>query len=175
MNKVALITGGSRGIGLGIAKHLAQAGFDLAINGVRNEDDVKAALDELRQSGAEVIYCPGDIGKPESRKSILDKVKNHFNRLHVLVNNAGVAPKERKDILESTVESFEYVINTNLKGTYFLSQAVANYLVDQKTASDDFSGCIINISSISSTIASVNRGEYCIAKAGLSMATQLLR
>ncbi|CAN5627737.1 3-ketoacyl-ACP reductase [soil metagenome] len=173
MRQVALITGGSRGIGFGIAKCLALAGFDLAINGVREEPGAMDALEELRQTGAETIYCQGDIGNAEARIAIFDKVKNHFNRLHVLVNNAGVAPKERKDILEATEESFEYVIRTNLTGTYFLSQLAANFLIEQKQQNSAFKGCIINISSISATIASVNRGEYCVAKAGMSMATQL--
>ncbi len=89
------------------------------------------------------------------------------------MNNAGVAPKERKDILEATEESFEYVMKTNLQGPYFLSQAVANWLVEQKKADADFFGSIINITSISATVASVNRGEYCVSKAGMGMMTQL--
>src|SRR5690606_9633287 len=104
MKKAALVTGGSRGIGLGIAKSLAQAGFDLAINGVRNEEDALEALEELRQLGAEVLYCQGDVGDEKARKTIIDKIKDHFGRLNLLVNNAGVAPKERKDILEATQE-----------------------------------------------------------------------
>ena len=91
----------------------------------------------------------------------------------VLINNAGVAPKERNDILVASEDSFDYVIGTNLKGTYFLSQLAANWLIDQKKADDQFTGCIINVTSVSSTVASTNRGEYCIAKAGLSMVTQL--
>jgi 3-oxoacyl-[acyl-carrier protein] reductase len=173
MKKVALITGGSRGIGLGIAKSLAQAGFDLAINGVRNEEDVQSALEDLRQLGAEVLYCQGDVGKESSRKAIMDKMRSHFGRLNVLVNNAGVAPKERKDILEATEESFDYVLSTNLKSSYFLSQAAANWMIEQKEADDSFEGAIINVSSISATVVSINRGEYCVAKAGMSMATQL--
>lgn len=173
MRKVALVTGGSRGIGLGIARSLAQAGFDLAINGVRQEEDVQQALDELRALGAEVIYCQGDVGQAASRQAILDKIKTQLGRLNVLVNNAGVAPKERKDILEATEESFDYVLGTNLKSSYFLSQAAANWMIEQKAADDNFEGAIINVSSISATVVSVNRGEYCIAKAGMSMATQL--
>lgn len=173
MRKVALVTGGSRGIGLGIARSLAQAGFDLAINGVRQEEDVQQALDELRALGAEVIYCQGDVGQAASRQAMLDKIKTQLGRLNVLVNNAGVAPKERKDILEATEESFDYVLGTNLKSSYFLSQAAANWMIEQKAADGNFEGAIINVSSISATVVSVNRGEYCIAKAGMSMATQL--
>ena len=173
MRKVAFITGGSRGIGLGIAEHLAKKGFDLAINGMRNEAEISEVLAHLRSLGAETIYCQGDIASKEAREAMLAKIKSHFGRLNVLVNNAGVAPKERKDILEATEESFDYVVNTNLKGTYFLTQAIANWMVQQKTNTPDFEASIITISSVSATVASVNRGEYCVAKAGLGMMTQL--
>ncbi len=173
MKSVALITGGSRGIGFGIAEQLAKNGFDLAINGVRAATEAVKAIDSLKDFGNDVIYCRGNISSSTDRINILQQVKDHFGKLHVLVNNAGVAPKERKDILEATEESFDDVISTNLKGTYFLTQKAANWMVEQKKSDPQFSGCIINISSISATVVSVNRGEYCIAKAGLSMATQL--
>jgi len=173
MKRIALITGGSRGIGFGIAKHLAENGFDIAINGVREETDVTDALIELRATGADVIYCQGDVSSTADRKIILQKVKDYFGKLHVLVNNAGVAPKERKDILETTEESFDRLIATNLKSTYFLTQDVANWMIAQKKAGTSFQSCIINISSVSATVASVNRGEYCVSKAGISMVTQL--
>ncbi|GAB3921742.1 3-ketoacyl-ACP reductase [Larkinella terrae] len=173
MKKVAFVTGGSRGIGYGIAEHLAKAGFDLAINGVRPEEAVGEALAGLRELDADVIYCQGDIAAREDRARMMDQIKVHFGRLNVLVNNAGVAPKERRDILEATEESFEHVLGTNLQGAYFLTQAAANWMVQQKTDSPDFTGSIVNVSSISATVISVNRGEYCVAKAGLSMATQL--
>jgi len=171
--RVALITGGSRGIGLGIARQLAGDGFDLAINGVRDAGEVGEVLKELRELGVEVIYCRGDVASSADRKGIIEEVKKHYGALHVLVNNAGVAPKERRDILEATEESFDHVVSTNLKSTYFLTQLAANWMIEQKKAQPLFQGCIINISSISATVASVNRGEYCIAKAGMSMATQL--
>ena len=171
--KTALVTGGSRGIGFGIAECLAKDGFDLAINGVRDEISVIESLDKLRTFGVQVIYCQGDISSADSRIGIIDKVKGEFGQLNVLVNNAGVAPKERNDILAATEESFDYVIGTNLKGTYFLTQLAANWMVEQKQFDENFSGCIINVTSVSSTVASTNRGEYCIAKAGLSMVTQL--
>ncbi len=173
MKKVALITGGSRGIGLGIAQHLAKNGFDLAINGVRDESAVVDVIQSLQGSGANVIYCQGSISSTEDRKKIIQKVKDHFGRLHVLVNNAGIAPKERRDVLETTEESFDDVLSTNLKGNYFLTQLSANWMIEQKKSDPAFQGCIINVSSISATVASVNRGEYCISKAGLSMSTQL--
>lgn len=173
MKKVALVTGGSRGIGLGIAEYLANAGFDLAINGMRDEANVSEPLEKLRALGAEVIYCQGNIGDSASRKSILDKIKGHYGRLNVLVNNAGVAPKERLDVLEASEESYDYVMDINLKGAYFLTQGAAQYMVAQKQADASFEGAIISVSSISATVVSVNRGEYCVAKAGLSMMTQL--
>jgi len=170
---VALITGGSRGIGLGIARSLAEEGFDLAINGVREPTAVSEVLENLRNIGAKVIYCQGDVADPSARQKIISQVRAEYGRLNVLVNNAGVAPRERKDILEASEESFDYVISTNLKGPYFLTQLAANWMIEQKKADLGFSACIINISSISSTVASVNRGEYCISKAGISMATLL--
>lgn len=173
MKNVALVTGGSRGIGLGIAKCLAKEGFDLAINGMRQEAETSETLDALKALGADVVYCRGDVGNAKERQGIMDKINSHFGRLNVLVNNAGVAPKERKDILDATEESFDYVLKTNLNSTYFLSQLAANWMVAQKKENADFKASIINISSISATIASVNRGEYCVAKAGMSMATQL--
>ena len=173
MRRVALITGGSRGIGFGIARELAQSNFDLAINGTRSADLVENALKELREYGIDVIYCPGDIASSGDRKEILRQIKDHYGRLHVLVNNAGVAPKDRKDILDATEESFDYVMDVNLKGSYFLTQKAANWMIEQKKMDAEFKGCIINISSISATLASVNRGEYCISKAGIGMVTQL--
>lgn len=173
MKKVAFVTGGSRGIGLGIAEHLAKNGFDLAINGVRDENSVQEVLENLRNLGAEVIYCQGDIASKEARESMLENIKRHFGRLNILVNNAGVAPKERNDILMATEESFDYVLSTNLKGTYFLTQAIANWMIEQKADNEEFISSIVTVSSISATVASVNRGEYCVSKAGLGMMTQL--
>ena len=172
-NKVALITGGSRGIGFGIATALAKNGFNLAINGMRPAEDVADVINTLKSSGVDVIYCQGNISSSLDRENIIQQIKTHFGKLNVLVNNAGIAPKERKDILEATEESFDEVVFTNLKGPYFLTQKTANWMIGQKKNDPDFSGCIINVSSISATVVSVNRGEYCISKAGISMATQL--
>ena len=171
--KVALVTGGSRGIGFGCAEHLAKAGFDLAINGVREERDVAEALEELQAFGVDAIYCRGNIAEKNDREDMIVKIKKSFGCLNVLVNNAGVAPKRRLDILDATEESFDFVLGINLKGPYFLTQTVANWMISQKKENSEFEGCIVNVSSISATIASVNRGEYCISKAGLSMATKL--
>jgi 3-oxoacyl-[acyl-carrier protein] reductase len=174
MTKIALITGGSRGIGYGIARHLAENGFEIAINAVRPEEAIKNVLQDLRNTGAQVLYCQGDISSTADRKKILQQVKEHFGKLHVLVNNAGIAPKERRDVLTMSEESFDEVLAINLKGNFFLAQQAANWMIEQKKEDNKFDCCIINISSISATVASVNRGEYCISKAGLSMVTQLL-
>ena len=173
MKKTALITGGSRGIGLGIAIELAKAGFDLAINGVRDQELVQPVLDGLKMFGARVIYTQGSISEKKERQRIFDTVVAEFGQLNVLVNNAGIAPRERRDILEATEEIYDEVLETNLKGPYFLTQLFANHMVGQKKINSDFSCCIINVSSVSATIASVNRGEYCISKAGIAMATKL--
>lgn len=173
MKKVALITGGGRGIGRGIATCLALEGCDIVLCGVREDADVSDAVDGLRKLGADVLYCRADVSDADARQRLLDAVRSKFGRLNVLVNNAGVAPKERTDILDATEESFERLMRINLQGPYFLTQAVANWLVAQKRNAPAFQGCIVNISSISATVASVSRGEYCISKAGVSMATKL--
>lgn len=173
MRRVALVTGGSRGIGFGIARELAQSNFDLAINGTRSAAEVEDALKELREYEVDVKYCPGDLASSVDRMEMLRQVKDHYGALHVLVNNAGVAPKDRRDILEATEESYDYVMGINLKGSYFLTQKTANWMIEQKKTDAAFKGCIINISSISATVVSLNRGEYCISKAGIGMVTQL--
>lgn len=171
--RVALVTGAGRGIGLGIAKELARSGFDVAVNDVHEPATVQPAMDEIRGLGAEVLYCRGDVSSAGDRERMIGELKARFGRLNVLVNNAGVAPKVRADILEATEESFERLIRINLQGPYFLTQLAARWLVEQKRGDPSFKGCIINISSVSSTVASVSRGDYCISKAGVSMATML--
>jgi len=173
MKKTALITGGSRGIGFGIALELANAGFDLAINGVREGSHVASALELLRARGANVIYIRGDVSDSDQRISMVDQVILEFGAINVLINNAGIAPPHRNDLLEATEESYDRVMDINLKGPYFLTQLVARNMVEQVQKGFGFNGCIINVSSISATVASVNRGEYCISKAGVSMASRL--
>jgi NAD(P)-dependent dehydrogenase (short-subunit alcohol dehydrogenase family) len=173
MRRVAFITGGSRGIGFGIAMQLAEAGFDVAINGIRAEQEITEAMSQLKAFGGRVIYCRGNIALAQDRVRMINEIKTDFGRLHILVNNAGIAPKERKDILEASEESFTHLLATNLQGPYFLTQAAANWMIEQQREDPGFKGCIVNVSSVSATVASVNRGEYCVAKAGLSMATQL--
>lgn len=173
MKKNVLITGGSRGIGLGIAKELAKTGCNLAINGMRQEDQVSETLQELKNLGAEVVYCQGDISSASDRTKIVQTTLDKFQKIHVLINNAGVAPKERKDLLEVTEESYDRVMDINLKGSFFLTQTIANDMLGWKSESTDFEACIINMSSVSATMASPQRGEYCISKSGIGMMTKL--
>jgi len=173
MKSVALVTGGARGIGLGISMCLAKQGYDLAIFGMRPEHEIASVLNELRAHGANVLYCTCDVGNAAARAAALTRVREHFGRLNILVNNAGVAPKLRADILVANEDSYDFVMATNLKGPYFLTQAVANWMIEQRAADAAFHACIINVSSISATVASPSRGEYCLSKAGISMATQL--
>jgi 3-oxoacyl-[acyl-carrier protein] reductase len=171
--RVALVTGGARGIGLAIATHLARERFDLAVCGTRSAEAATEAVEGLKAHGGEVLYVCCDVADRASRDALLCAVRERFRRLHVLVNNASAAPTERHDLLDATEESFEHVLRVNLQGPYFLTQAVGRWLVEQRRADRAFRGCVINISSISATTASINRSEYCVAKAGLSMATQL--
>lgn len=173
LKRVALVTGGSRGIGLGIAKALAASSFDLAINGVRDESKIGDVIARLKSAGADAIYCRGDVSVAAERDAILAATRKHFGRLDVLVNNAGVAPNTRTDILDATEDSFDRVIGINLKGPYFLTQLAARCMIEQRQADESFRGVIVNISSVSATEASINRGEYCVSKAGVAMATQL--
>ncbi len=174
-NPVALVTGGNRGIGLGIAQALAAAGFDLAICATQEAAAVAEALAAIRAagSGTAAHYYRCDLADSSARAALLADLRAHYGRLNVLVNNAGVAPQVRADLLDASEESFERVMRINLQGPYFLTQAMAKWLIEQKQADSAFAGCIINVSSISADVASPNRGEYCLSKAGLSMMTKL--
>jgi len=172
MQKVALVTGGTRGIGLGIAEALARDGYALALCGRRRAEAVKEVLEGLQETGAEVLYVMADLASPAARAALVAAVQKHYGRLHLLVNNAGMAPRVRLDLLAATEASFEEVLRVNLQGPHFLTQAVARWMIDQ-SVDDAYAACIVNISSISATVASPSRGEYCISKAGLSMATRL--
>ncbi|MBL7968073.1 MAG: 3-ketoacyl-ACP reductase [Prolixibacteraceae bacterium] len=173
MSKIAFVTGGTRGIGLGIAIELAKSGFDLAVNGIREEAAVKPVLEDLKRLGVQVIYVRGDVSNKDDRQRMVEEILDRFGKINVLINNAGIAPPERKDILEATEESFEYVLKVNLQGPYFLTQLVANQMISLKQQNPEDFFCIVNVSSVSATVASVNRGEYCISKAGIAMATKL--
>jgi NAD(P)-dependent dehydrogenase (short-subunit alcohol dehydrogenase family) len=171
--KAALVTGGTRGIGLGIARRLAACGYDLAVCGRRPEREVVTELEELRRAGVRALYVSADVGDGAARERLVETVRDEFGRLDALVNNAGIAPRQRADLLEATEESFAEVMRTNLVGPYFLTQTCAAWMIEQRAAEATWSGCIVNISSMSASVVSTNRGEYCVSKAGLSMATKL--
>ncbi len=173
MKPSAIITGGSRGIGFGVALELARSGFDVVINGRRGAQDVAGAIKELESAGAKVLYVQADIASLADHARLVDETCRVFGRLDVLVNNAGVAPDVRADILDAGPESFDRLISINLKGPYFLTQTAARKMIEQRKADAGFRGRIINVSSISATVASVNRGDYCISKAGVAMSTKL--
>jgi 3-oxoacyl-[acyl-carrier protein] reductase len=171
--RVALVTGGSRGIGLGIARMLAKEGTSLAVNGVRDPKGAQAAVEELQASGAEVLYIQADISQSQDRHRLLRTIQEKLGRLDVLVNNAGVAPAVRADILEAGEESFERLVKINLQGPYFLTQGAASWMLEQRQTVPEYHPSIVFVTSVSATLASTNRGDYCITKAGLSMAAQL--
>ena len=171
MNRVALITGGGRGIGLGISKALLVEDFDVAFCGVREATKV-TSIGELESTGRRIVYVQADVSREADRARLVEETLSAFGRIDVLVNNAGVAPKERADLLDATQQSYEYVMDVNLKGPYFLTQRVARIMRDQDSV-DGVRGTIVFITSISSTVPSVNRGEYCVSKAGLSMVVKL--
>jgi 3-oxoacyl-[acyl-carrier protein] reductase len=171
--RVALITGGTRGIGLGIARSLAQSGYGLMLCGRRNREEIEGVLRELGTEGAMAHYVQADISRQPDRVKLIEEARNHFGRLDVLVNNAGIAPPERRDILEAQEESFEFVLRVNLQGPYFLTQLAARWMMEQGQNSSGFRGTVVFITSVSAEVASVNRGEYCISKAGLAMSARL--
>jgi NAD(P)-dependent dehydrogenase (short-subunit alcohol dehydrogenase family) len=182
MNPVALITGASRGIGRGVALELAKLGWDVVINFAGNAaaaqktatDCVSLAKAQHKSVRAEI--CQGDIGATRDRQRLIEFTRETFNRLDLLVNNAGVAPEVRADLLEAGEESFDRLMRINVKGPYFLTQLAAKWMIEQGkagTSTVSVQPRIITISSISAYTASVNRGDYCVAKAALAMLTPL--
>ena len=171
--KIALVTGGRRGIGLGIARSLAADGANIVIADICEEAEAAEAIEELEALGAKVLFVRTDISADADRRVLMDAIRASFGRLDALINNAGVAPTVRADILDAGEESFERLIRINLQGPYFLTQLAANWMIEQKKADDAYTGSIVFITSVSATTASVNRGDYCISKAGLSMAVKL--
>ena len=169
----ALVTGGTRGIGLGIARALAADGWDLVLGGTRPAADVTPVLDELRASGITVGYEPADLSVRSDSVRLVQALRAKYGALHALVNNAGRAPRQRADLLDAREESFEELIRTNLQGPYFLTQAIAREQIMRRQADPAFSATIVFITSVSAEMVSPNRGEYCVSKAGLSMAARL--
>lgn len=173
MNRVALVTGGTRGIGLGIAEALADEGFDLALCGRRGAASVQQTIDGLRQRGDRVLYVSADISSGEDRTSLIESVREEYGCLNVLVNNAGVAPAERVDMLDAGEESFDRVLSINLRGPHFLTRDACRWMIEQQRNDASYRGAVVTITSVSASLASPERAEYCISKAGLSMDTQL--
>ena len=171
---VAMITGGNRGIGRGITERLLREGWAVAIMATRPADE--ALLTELGALGP-VRYTQGSVADLADDKRFLTQTVEAWGRVDALVNNAGVAPSERLDILVATPESYDRVLDINLRGPYFLTQMVAAEMIrlrgDHDPATDRVVGTIVNVTSISSDIVSINRGEYCISKAGGTMANKL--
>ena len=172
-DRVALITGSTRGIGRGVAKQLAKEGINIALNGRSRGEHVEEAIEACKREAVEVDFFRADISDPEAQKNLLSGIRDRWDRLDILVNNAGVAPAERKDILESDEESFDRVLAINLKGPYFLTQKVSNWMIEQVEENRNREPIIVNISSLSAYTSSPSRGEYCISKAGISMMTKL--
>lgn len=170
--KTAVITGGSRGIGYAIAKRLAAEGMRLVIAASGPEAKYAEGLARLKAEGAEFIYVQTDIAKSADRERLIGTAAERFGRIDILVNNAGVAPLERRDLLDMSEESFDRVIGINTKGNLFLTQLAAKQMLRQEQLFP-VRGKIINISSCSAEVSSVNRGEYCVSKAGVSMLTRL--
>ena len=167
--RVALVTGGTRGIGLGIARALTRDGWKLALCGLRPREVIAPVLDELGQSGIEADYWRADIGSADERAELVTSVMARFGTIDALVNNAGRAPRVRADLLDAAEDSFEEVLRTNLQGPYFLTQSVARLM----TGKTKPGGAIVFVTSASAEMASTNRGEYCVSKAALSMAARL--
>ena len=168
-----------RGIGLGIARALARDGWNLALCGLRPRDEIANVINQLSVAGSEVEYFRADVSSAEERRRLLQSAIARYGTLHALVNNAGRAPRVRADLLDATEDSFEEVMRTNLQGPYFLTQAVARMMTERKASvaagggDAAVAGAIVFVTSVSTEMASSDRGEYCVSKAGLSMAARL--
>lgn len=168
--RVALVTGARRGIGLAIAEGLAGDGFDVAITGTRDDVVAQTAVAKLTALGSAATYVAGDVGHVADHARVLDAVEARLGPIDLLVSNAGIAPPQRLDLLEETEANFDVVLGVNLRGTFFLAQAVAKRMLARKAESSGRS--LVFITSCSAEMVSTNRIEYCIAKAGLAMVVQ---
>jgi 3-oxoacyl-[acyl-carrier protein] reductase len=175
---VVLVTGGGRGLGRGIACQLAKIGTSVGINYTSNEESAQETVARCKQfqvdKDQQFIPLKADVGLPEDRERLFQETLSAFGRIDALVNNAGIGPRLRVNLTETTVESFYEVLRVNLEGPFFLTQRVANYWLKERPRPALPHGFkIIFNSSISANTASLTRGEYCISKAGLAMVTQL--
>ena len=168
----ALVTGGTRGIGRGIAERLLSEGYRVVINGTRPADAVADVVDELSELGA-VTYVAANIADSAAREHLVSETLRAVGRLDVLVNNAGITSPGRKDMLEATEDGLDLVLAVNLKGPFLLTQSLAKHMIEQREIDPEFRARIVNVTSISAVLATTNRSEYCISKAGLSMTTKL--
>jgi NAD(P)-dependent dehydrogenase (short-subunit alcohol dehydrogenase family) len=171
--RTALVTGAARGIGKGIALELARRGFDVAVNDIVSPSHGQAALADFAGLPGRAVYFRADISQAGDRAALIEQVRTEFGRLDLHVNNAGIAPRKRLDLLEATEESFDEVLSINLRGPYFLTQLAARWMIELKKTLRDYHPRIVNVSSISAYTSSPARGEYCISKAGVSMMTKL--
>lgn len=171
--EVALITGSRRGIGLGIALELAKEGFRIVMNGIASIADTQESIRAVQSAGADCHYIQADISDTAQHAKIISEIRAKFGKLNVLVNNAGVAPSPREDILVASEESFDRLLRINLKGPYFLTRDIANWMIDQQKIAREDKFKIINISSVNAFTASPSRGEYCVSKAAMGMMTAL--
>ncbi len=170
---VALITGGSRGIGRGIAAQLAADGYCIIINFRSDSASAQSIQDEIQAAEGTCHLVQADIALESDRQKLIEQAKLICGRCDLLINNAGVAPQQRLDILQTTEASYDRVMNTNLKGPFFLTQLIANWMIDQIQTNPECHCRIINIGSLSAYTGSTSRGEYCLSKAGIGMMTQL--
>lgn len=171
--KVAVVTGGSRGIGSGICVALARSGWTIVINFVQDEEAAQNTKNAVNDEGGTGSIFRADISQAQDRLDLLEFVQNEFGRVDLLVNNAGIAPKVRADMLDLSEESYDEVMTVNLKGPFFLTSRFAKLMVEYIEQGVLDSPKIINIGSISAVASSVNRAEYCLSKAALGMATNL--
>ena len=171
--RAAIVTGAGRGIGLAIARRLGQDGCALVLTGRSPAERYADALQSLTAAGITFRYVQADVSEEEGRRKTLAAACEAFGRVDILVNNAGVAPLQRADLLEMTPESFDRVLRINTRGNMFLTQLAARQMLTQQPDADGVRGVIVNISSCSAEVSSVNRGEYCVSKAGVAMLTQL--
>lgn len=170
---IAIVTGSSRGIGRGVALCLAERGYDITVNYAGNRIAAEETRGEIEKLGRRAEVIQADVRKDADRRRLVDETVDRFGRLDLLVNNAGIAPRVRADLLEMSEESYREVLDANLAGPFFLTQYVANRMIELRNNGSQKVGRIIFVTSVSAYAASINRGEYCVSKAGLSMTVQL--